>query len=531
MDAELQSRLESLYLSNEPPSSQDATLISEILQDRRARIFELEKNLVKFRMEIKFYESLLSGIRKLPPELLAEIFMHYATSCRDGRDFSGYYFYPRPHTDGPMRISAVCRTWRAIVFSTPTLWNYISLPHRTPFGCTNYAELVERCITNSRVSPLYIKVSVFGSPERYRTAEARNLKYSGALDTLDKFMPEMYRWNSFHLDMFASRSICTQLERKLPSIPPTGAPNLMEMYFRAFTPDRDALEVAWALELLCSSINLRKILFVAPIWDLEAAPWESLQHFESKQGMRLRDLFLVLRGCPALQYCEVCFELEEEPPCLPSFTESDPVIVLSQLHTLRLTHLRQAELSTVLQWITVPTLTELTLAGHHVSDTWLDPLFISFLSRSACRLHTLSLSQFSYSDANIMNYLRLPNVHDTLETLELDKWRTPISQELLDFLTFKFSEGGPSLILPKLKNITFTIHAIVQAVRLREFFLSRWYEPERNHAAFPVQALQEMRALLLVPVKDMVELHFETCIVDGGTDYPEIEKLAGLDMI
>lgn len=551
MDVELQSRLESLFKSNEPPSSRDVPLITEFLRDRLAHISELEQQLVKFRMETKIYEGLLSGIRKLPPELLIEIFTHYVPSCREGRsNFSAYYtFYPRPTADGPIRIGQVCRKWRLICLSTPMLWNFISLPHRTPFGCINYAALVEHCITNSRVSPLYITLSIFGSSERYRTPAARSLKYSGTLDTLDKFMPEISRWRHFHFDMFTTRSML--LERKFPPIPPTGAPNMLEIFFRAITTDHDTLEVAWALQLIRSSSNLRKISFIAPIWDLEIAPWPSLKHFESKQGMRLKDLFLVFRGCPLLQYCEVCFELEQEPPSIPSFNESGSIIVLSELKTLQLTHLRQAELSTLLQWITVPALKELTLAGHHVSDTWQDALFRSFLSRSACKLHTLSLSRFSYSDDNIMDYLRLPNVHDTLEALEIDKWKTPISPELLNFLTFKFSdwEASSSLILPKLKNVAFAIHAIVQAVRLREFFLSRWYEPARSQAPYPVEALQRIEILLLVPylpnatvscdhihnmfsrIEDVVDIHLETCVVDGGTDYPEIEKLAELDRI
>ncbi|KAJ3863310.1 hypothetical protein EV359DRAFT_82481 [Lentinula novae-zelandiae] len=551
---EVQPRLQSLLTSNEPPFDSDVLTITEMLQERLAHIFELEQQLVKLRAEAHVYESLLSGMRRLPPELLTEIFVHYTAPIwqRDYR-LSIYSCYPRanaPHQSSPMVLSHVCRKWRLVALSTPLLWTAISIPHRTPLGCISYASLVQRCLTNSRVSPLYITLSVLSSAQmQYRSPAAKGLRNAGALETLDKFMPEIYRWRYLHFDILTSQTML--LERNFPPIPTTGAPNMYKIFFRAFSADLNSPEVLWALELIRASPNLHKITFLAPILNLEAASWIHLQYFESRRGMRLSDLFSIFIGCPALRSCIACFELEEEGPSLPSFGESDPLIQSSYLHTLQLTHLRHAELLAILQWLTLPSLTDLTLAGHHVSDTWPGELFQSFLVRSACKLNTLSLSRFSYSDTNIMDHLRLPNIHDTLEHLELDKWKTPISPELLNFLTFRFTSDSPVNfpVLPKLIDVTFAIHAIVQAVRLREFFLSRWYERSRNHAPFPVAALQRMSIVLLVPylpnatvsgeqirrvfsrIEEAVDIDLETCVVDGGTDYPEIEKLGDWDEI
>ncbi|KAJ3724139.1 hypothetical protein DFJ43DRAFT_1123723 [Lentinula guzmanii] len=553
-DIELQPRFQSLFKSNEPPSHLDVLAISQILEDRLAQIFELGQQLAKLRTEVHVYETLLSGIRKLPPELLTEIFVHLIAPINERYyRYSIYSCYPRVdalHQSSPIVLSHVCRKWRSVALSTPQLWSTISVPHRTPLGCFNYANLVERCITHSRVSPLYITLAVLNSTNaEFRSPTAKGLRFSSALDTLDKFMPEISRWRYFHLDLLTSQTVLS--ERSFPSLPLSGAPNLYKILFRTYSPNFDSSEVLWALELLRASPNLHHILFLAPISNLVEAPWVHLQHFESRNGMRLRDLFLIFEGCPALENCIACFELEDEGPSLPSFRESDPVIVLSQLRKLQLTHLRQAELIAILQWLTAPSLTDLIFAGHHVSDSWPDELFRSFLARSACELNTLSLSRLSYSDANMMDYLRLPNVRHTLEHLVLDKWKTPISPELLNFLTFKFSSESPvsSPVLPKLNDVTFAIHAIVQAVPLREFFLSRWYEGSRNHVPFPVAALQRLAVILLVPylpnatvsgeqirrifsrVEDMVEIDLETYVVNGGPDYPGIEKLKNFDEI
>ncbi|KAF5364879.1 hypothetical protein D9757_013051 [Collybiopsis confluens] len=60
------------------------------------------------------------------------------------------------------------------------------------------------------------------------------------------------------------------------------------------------------------------------------------------------------------------------------------------------------------------------------------------------------------------------------------------------------------LFLPKLKDITFTINAMVQAVSLRHFVASRWYA--RNDVPPPVACLKRIRVYLAVPYVPNVEL-------------------------
>ncbi|TDL20085.1 hypothetical protein BD410DRAFT_391327 [Rickenella mellea] len=66
-----------------------------------------------------------SPIQQLPPELLCDIF-HHCISHPTRR--SGFFRLPYPSvTEAPLKLGRVCRSWRQLVLSTPTLWSRLSL--------------------------------------------------------------------------------------------------------------------------------------------------------------------------------------------------------------------------------------------------------------------------------------------------------------------------------------------------------------------------------------------------------------------
>jgi hypothetical protein len=75
----------------------------QLLEDRKTNINDMLNNC----------RNLLSPLRSLPVEILAEIFRH----C-----FHGTTFLPRSIGDSPWNISQVCRRWRAVALSTSDLW-------------------------------------------------------------------------------------------------------------------------------------------------------------------------------------------------------------------------------------------------------------------------------------------------------------------------------------------------------------------------------------------------------------------------
>ncbi|THU75747.1 hypothetical protein K435DRAFT_586289, partial [Dendrothele bispora CBS 962.96] len=87
------------------------------------------------RVKIKRVTNILSPIRRLPPEMLTEIFTNYiepnATSevCTEEKDRVGLTSSARPLAKTscnalphPLLLSQVCIQWRNIIQSTPRLW-------------------------------------------------------------------------------------------------------------------------------------------------------------------------------------------------------------------------------------------------------------------------------------------------------------------------------------------------------------------------------------------------------------------------
>ncbi|KAE9406726.1 hypothetical protein BT96DRAFT_971733 [Gymnopus androsaceus JB14] len=497
-------RLKPLLQSNQPPSSQDILLVKEGIDALDAYLLCLREQTRKIRSEKLRYKSLL-GIRKLPPELLSEIFIHCTEPIPtvDNRS-EAYYAYP-DFSDAPYTLCQVSRQWRAVALSTPALWSSIVLHHHRPSSQTDFVPLTKFCLERSRVSPLYITLKASGyytSTGDYKTKEI----ISGVCGTLSELMSQISRWEYLDFDVQCSSNGIQA--SPFPPIPPTGVPNLQTMCFRDQSVLSPASEVAiWAVELLKASPNLQDISFNALVPGLEGSSWMFLRSFEATRGMLLKDLFVVFMNCPALQTCDVSLDMVAEDPFDPSFDEE---LTLQHLHTLSLKYLEEGEVTAVLQRLKLPALRKLALDGlsDDTSYEWPDELFTSFLSRSKCKLEALSMTDLPYLEEQFISYLRHPTIHDTLEALEINKWRLPIGSDLLELLTLKLPSSTtsqtsaaeqPSPFLPKLKDVSFTVSAMLQAVPLRDFVASRWFNPAQNDVPLPVRSLERIKVLLIVP--------------------------------
>ncbi|THV08122.1 hypothetical protein K435DRAFT_847021 [Dendrothele bispora CBS 962.96] len=165
-----------------------------------------ESEASQIEQEIVDYErrNLLSPIRKLPIEILGEIF---AASC------SGYGLLittiPEPegkisaHT---LTLSHVCSQWRNFVISTPSLWSRMSVDF-VHAGKERARSLVELYLTLSRPAPLtcrieasespsgtYESMDVFSAPDGYVSEDDH-------LSIFELFLPEHDRWRNVSLNL------------------------------------------------------------------------------------------------------------------------------------------------------------------------------------------------------------------------------------------------------------------------------------------------------------------------------------------
>ncbi|KAJ7461003.1 hypothetical protein B0H11DRAFT_161216 [Mycena galericulata] len=135
------------------PSAAETAAIRTFIRDidaeiasREATVNRLLCELTQLRRSSEKHKATIAPIRRVPTEILAEIFLQHAESEAHKEMKSTYYYdsckihdvilkpyhmvEPRPHRT-PLIFGEICRKWRNVVLSLPHLWNSISLQ------CTN----------------------------------------------------------------------------------------------------------------------------------------------------------------------------------------------------------------------------------------------------------------------------------------------------------------------------------------------------------------------------------------------------------
>ncbi|EDR15522.1 uncharacterized protein LACBIDRAFT_301988 [Laccaria bicolor S238N-H82] len=121
--------LDTNYVPNDPEIDHIKKLLSEPL----AQLADLDKEIVRTRAtlknligkhgalhnKIKAHRALISPVRRLPPDVLGEIFFHCLPQHRNPAMSA---------KEAPVLLGRVCSSWRTIVLSTPRLWARIHIP-------------------------------------------------------------------------------------------------------------------------------------------------------------------------------------------------------------------------------------------------------------------------------------------------------------------------------------------------------------------------------------------------------------------
>ncbi|KAJ7291369.1 hypothetical protein C8J57DRAFT_1044072, partial [Mycena rebaudengoi] len=125
----------SLLISNDPPLDAEIPVIRGIIADEQSQLLNLdtrlaalqkileplvdERNATAYR--ILRHQSVISVARRIPPEILGEIFFltlpsqeDRKTSCVDS---------------SPWLVGRICSRWRKIALALPELWTTVSINH------------------------------------------------------------------------------------------------------------------------------------------------------------------------------------------------------------------------------------------------------------------------------------------------------------------------------------------------------------------------------------------------------------------
>ncbi|KAJ3539284.1 hypothetical protein NMY22_g4804 [Coprinellus aureogranulatus] len=112
--------LSRLATTNNAPTSQDASFIREVVEGLDGRAKEIREQLLKLELELqdvernqKFFKPMLSSLRRVPLEILGEIFVWLTTMNHRQQALA--------------TICKVCKRWRDAACLVPSLWDNVSV--------------------------------------------------------------------------------------------------------------------------------------------------------------------------------------------------------------------------------------------------------------------------------------------------------------------------------------------------------------------------------------------------------------------
>ncbi|KAJ7739592.1 hypothetical protein B0H16DRAFT_1568538, partial [Mycena metata] len=154
--------LSRLFEFNAFPSSMESNLIAgytEELESQIASVDEATVFLSRRRTELlqslKKVQTLRAPIRRLPPEILQEIFTFAVSAAFDFGDISEVT--PPVYNFAPWLLTRVCHYWSTVALQTPALWAMVFLDLDT-LGQRGMVPLTELLLTRSRNVPLSVKI-------------------------------------------------------------------------------------------------------------------------------------------------------------------------------------------------------------------------------------------------------------------------------------------------------------------------------------------------------------------------------------
>ena len=282
----LKSPVPSLLRSNDPPSDKERSLVQQAIESAEASLKDDDERepLANF---VRTHKAVLSPSRRLPFELIIEIFRYYIENL----DHS----YLSEYTP-PWALTYVCRRWRQIAVNTPTLWK--SLPPIRLVGGMQKAELKRHiaCLSallqrsskepisfflSKKLTPQLddaILVLLFEHSERWERISldisedvcAHFARVKGRLSSLNSLSLRIHREGRLYVDMF---EIAPKLrDVNLASDPWSGVFRLPWSQLTNFTDETTNFDSLTTV-LSSSAAHLRSLKFIAnPSWFISGHP-------------------------------------------------------------------------------------------------------------------------------------------------------------------------------------------------------------------------------------------------------------------
>ncbi|KAJ7698927.1 hypothetical protein B0H17DRAFT_316005 [Mycena rosella] len=430
------------WRTNGSLSGAEASQVECLLGRAEARLqvqsADLDQDHSLLSAEIHSYKIALAPHKRLPPEVLAIIFVNYVATP--------VILPPSPH-EPALALAATCRSWRSIVLNIPNLWSNIFLDFSccpTPLKLLEYAKLwlsrsentlitlrnssarwSERSMQKANVDPMLYLVAPYIA--RCREIDMRFLEAS-----IDEFF-SFPAGSIEHLEVLYLET----LGFSMPFTHASGQP----------------------LEVFRSAPCLRRVLFSTDLCSIDphvlGLPWGQLTglHFIATYIPPLA-MHAILRESAALRECS--FSIIQLDDALAAALDRLPECVLPALHTLMVEFSPQTvDYAPFLRPLVLPALTDLELrpleAGVLPQCPWSQRAYAGLLARSGFALRRLAILHYMIAPRDLDAVLRgMPSLAD----LHLYLWKTtPWDVGILHAL-------GTGALLPRLETITFSTYPL-----------------------------------------------------------------------
>ncbi|KAJ7695724.1 hypothetical protein B0H17DRAFT_1055382 [Mycena rosella] len=425
------------FLENDRvPALQERRIIQELLAEKIALLAQLNSRVprrhsgkkmprqLRVKLEhtrrfIKYHQALISPWRRLPVEIMSEIFL--STLVDTGyEEIDAYWDDDR---EGTLLVCKICKTWREIAISTPALWNVLSLSlHSAPRPLDWISTWLER----SRSFPVYLQVfwgdtSLPDVINAVIALFASHLNHAAAysVNGLDIDDPELVN-ESYPLATFP------------PVQSPTYAPILSTV--GADLPPRSDWD--WIRAACRASPRLSSLTTSRSALDWFPATNNAITKLHFIDPVPMSTLLQVLENAPGLQDISV----DIEGPSVISSTGD--VLVMNWVSRLEVTS--SEVFGDFLNQVALPHLVDLSI---HQIVVWPEAEFLSFLSRSSCALRNLEFYDAEISEHQLIACLK-QKACGMLEDLVVSECIPPLGA-LLEHLTYRDDQ----LPNPQLKAI------------------------------------------------------------------------------
>jgi len=425
------------------------------LQTEVAFVETMIERLISRRTRLRGRMNALSPISQLSPEILVKIFQMTCYSAEDSTQ----------HIT-PLFFGGICKDWRENAWSTPLLWNTVTITVWRRTHATQIS-LLDEWLLRAQSSPLSIKLTV-DEHESNKT----NLAFCCFRPVMELLITRAEYWQTFD---------CILPHRCHGILQNHKFPLLTSISLRPPT-------IGWISTLInspsipgpLSAPKLAHVNLSGYSASSMGLPWGQLRSVKI-QILTIEEFFALLLRSQELKECYV------EAICSPRSPEFlPPQMLFHDLETLDVL-LTSIDPISILNHLNLPKLRVLSLRGGGVFANILIDTISTFVLRSSCHLERLSVEQLSRTtDDDILTWLETtPSLTHLRIKFNLYSTQPHPSIGFSDKLVSRLrpSQQGLPYLLPRLTSLEYRGPVPCNTRLLVDVLSERWHHVSHSDSA------------------------------------------------